>query len=185
MAISMHHGNRFRWWVEKRFKKRDDFIKKGVVNSYEMLTYYFEKEYIKPQKIAEFCVALNINTEQFYKSVNETDSSVKESPLPYQVSKHQGRNLQTTLKDKGMSRAAFAQKMKISRPTLYKWFKQKEIDTGILLEAAQVLKIPQAQLKGFGEGQPSFERDIYLQLKQLNEKISHMESVLLQFTKQH
>lgn len=187
MSIPLHQGQRLKWWVERKFKQYSDFINTGAVKSYEMLNYYFSKEQIKKSKIDEFCRALDISTEQFYISVKEENTNVnhlKEDSHPYQVSKHQGRNLQSTLKEKGISISSFADKMKVSRPMPYKWFKEKELETGVLLEAAHALKIPVAQLKGMGDGQPSFERDIYQQLKTLNDKISHLETLLLQFTKQ-
>jgi transcriptional regulator with XRE-family HTH domain len=183
MSITIHEGERLRWWVEKKFKRYDELINNGTVNSYEILNYYFNKAQIKRSKLEYFCKALGITIDTFYKSVNDdilNTGSTQDANSPYSISKHQGKNLQTTLKDKGVTTAAFAKKMKVSRPTIYKMFSEAELPIGTLLEAAQTLKIPAAQLKGIGIGQNSFEKDIYNELRTINEKLN----TLISFAKQ-
>lgn len=178
MNINIHEGERLKWFIDRKFKQRDDAIKAGIANSYELMNYYFAKQQIKRSKLEFFCKALGISIDTFYKSVNENLSNNTENEPS--VSKHQGNNLKSTLKDKGMSTAAFAKKMHVSRPTVYKYFDEKELDTGTLLEAAATLKIPAAQLKGYGIGQASFEKEIYNELKIINQKLN----TLLAFAKQ-
>lgn len=88
---------------------------------------------------------------------------------------HQGNNLADLMKQKGIKAAALANRMNISRRTLYNWIKEKELDHTALMDAAQALGVPVAAIKGYGIGEKSMEKDIYTILRTINERLSRIE----------
>lgn len=165
--MDLHHGNRLRWWIEKTKISVEGFLEKAGLKTYSNLYYYYAQSEIKRKKLEIFCAALGITMEQFLDPKNE----LQEDAALYTVSKHQGQNLETTIKQRGITVTSFADKMKVARPTVYSYFDEKELPLGVLLEAAEHLKVPVAMLKGVGVGEKSFEKDIYLQLVAINDKL--------------
>ncbi len=91
---------------------------------------------------------------------------------------HQGSNLASILKQKGIKVAALADRLNISRRTVYNWIKERQLPPGVLIEAANVLGVPIASLKGYGTGEKSLEKDVYTLLKDIDARLRHIEQHL-------
>jgi transcriptional regulator with XRE-family HTH domain len=87
---------------------------------------------------------------------------------------HVGETIEQYLATKGIKREHFARQMKVSRTSVYAWFKDKVWPSARLLQAADILGVPVGELKGKGQGTASMERDIYEQLTQINEKLDEI-----------
>lgn len=98
--------------------------------------------------------------------------------LTGKLNRHHGFNVKSTLNEKGIKLEKFARKMGFTRLTLYGRLKMRTWDEGELLKAAQILQVPVAQLKGKGKGERAFEKDIYDELKSINEKLLDMQKQL-------
>jgi len=152
-----------------------DVYEKRKLMTRSNLYYYFAQKKLKKNIVEPLLNGLNIPLNKFYTS-EQMPETVASDPAPlYNISFHQGKNLQTYLDSNGVSVTHFAKAMNVSRPTIYNLFAEKELPLGTLLEAAYILNIPVAQLKGRGTGEKSFEKDIYLELKSINEKLASLQ----------
>lgn len=136
---------------------------------------WFSQDKIKKRVLSYIAEGLDIPANDFT-SATRSETIAADPETLYSISTHQGRNLQNILKQRGMSISAFSKGMKVSRATAYAHFKDKELPTGLLLEAAHLLNIPVAQIKGRGDGQKGFEKDIYLMLEKIKSQLDRIEN---------
>jgi len=174
-----HDGNRLRYFFDKHTGKTKDVLEKLGFKDYTALYYYFNREEIKRSVLQKFCEALGITTDEFYNNVKKVDNySIntlhEDTSTLYTQSKHQGKNLLSILENRGITKTHFARQLNISRPTLDSYFEEKELPLHVLLEVAHVLQTPVANIKGIGTGEKSFEKDIYLLLQEINNKLDKL-----------
>lgn len=112
----------------------------------------------------------------------DIDNIIQDSKTHYGLRLHHGKNIKDTITNNGITITAFARKMKLTRQTVHAWFELATWDEGELFKAAGVLQVPIAQLKGKGTGPQSFEKDIYLELKQIKETLQAQNELLKRFT---
>lgn len=164
-----------------------NIVKRNIKNLKQAnIYYYFGQKKIKREIIEKILTSLDIPVEKFYYQKELTNVSItdfnKDVELePKYISTHQGKNLRTYLNNKNINITGFASTLNISKPTLYKYFTEKELPIGFLLEVVTLLNIPVAAIKGYGESSKSFEKDVYLELKSINEKIDRL-FLLIKFT---
>lgn len=175
-TVQVHEGQRLKKWIESKKKPLIDIIKEMGFSNYSHVYYYFPQARIKIQMLDKFCKVLGITREEFYVGVSGSTNIENEADDNYSISTHQGRNLENIIGNSGITVTAFASKVGITRKTIYEYFKENTLDEGFLMHAASVLKVPVAQIKGIGIGERSFEKDIYIQLQLLNEKLDKLIS---------
>lgn len=171
-------GLKLKELLEKEGYTVKNIVDKGLMTRSNVY-YYFGQNKLKRNIVEPLLKALKIPLDKFYTTEHSPENIASDAIPTYTISTHQGKNLQTFLDSKGISITHFANAMKVSRPTVYGWFEEKKLPLGVLLETAFVLGIPVAQIKGRGTGEKSFEKDIYLELQAVNEKLA----TLLKFAK--
>lgn len=167
----IHEGNRLQHWVENSPITKKKIIDGMGLTGYGHFTHYVKQDRVNIKILTKFCEVLGITLEQFYagpheKPITEDETEVKKI--------HHGEAIKHAVTRSGIKATTIAQRMGISRGTLYNWFENQEIDTGTLLHLAQVLNIPVAELKGIGSGRAGFEKDIYLLLQDINQKLEKL-----------
>jgi len=176
---TIHEGQRLEYLIENQNIKVKYIVEKMGYSNYERLYYYYKQPQIKRSTLQKFCEVLNISIETFYNTVknvyNHTQNLLHEDTSTlYGNSKHQGKNLLSILENRGITKTHFARQLNISRPTLDSYFEEKELPLHVLLEVAHVLQTPVANIKGIGTGEKSFEKDIYLLLQEINNKLDRL-----------
>lgn len=174
----IHEGKRLKWWIEQNSDKKKDFLEKMGFSNYSHLHYYFNMQRIKMSTLEKFLNVLGITLDEFYNGKPGSENVTNDEEAVYTLSAHNGINLHGLVSEYGMSDTVFAEKMDISRKTLYEWYKLKKLDEGILLKAAKILKVPLSQLKGNGEREKSFEYDIYVELRKINNSLNEIMTFL-------
>lgn len=170
-------GQRLKRFIETHNYGPADVVKKGVYSN-SNLHNIFNRDKLKRSVVEKILKSLDLSPAEFYEGGKDPElTTVNEGSPLYAVLTHQGRNLQHLLETKNIRIKGFAHALKVSPPTLYKYFKEKELPLGMLLEAAYVLGVPVAAIKGHGTGEKSFEKDVYLELKSINEKLSKLLSI--------
>lgn len=148
---------------------------------------YYSLETIKKNTLEKLLksVGLTLTDWQNYREglhTNEQNNLVAEEAGPYgrqnKIIYHQGLNLETIRKQKGVSITALSNRLNISRRGYYNYIKEKELPTGVLLEAAQALSIPVAAIKGIGQTEKSFEKDVYMTLMEIKWRLEKIEKYL-------
>lgn len=123
---------------------------------------WFSKEKIKPAIIARISAVTGIDADELSGKdlpvANEHDPGYGNKPV------HHGNIVRKVLEDKGMKIENFARKMGMTRGTMYSRFDESIWNDGELLQAADILSVPVAQLKGKGDGFQAFQKDIYDEL---------------------
>ena len=175
-TIQVHEGQRLKKWIDSKKRPLIDIIKEMGFSNYSHVYYYYPQARIKIQMLDKFCKVLGITRDEFYAGVSGNTNIENESEDNYSISTHQGRNLENIINNSGITVTAFASKVGSTRKTVYEYFKENTLDEGFLMHAASVLKVPIAQLKGIGIGEKSFEKDIYIQLQLINEKLDKLIS---------
>ena len=179
MPTIEHDGNRLRYFVNNYTGKIKNVLATVGIKDYTQLYYYYNRKEIKRSIIQKFCEALGITIDEFYNNVKKVDNySIntlhEDTSTLYTQSKHQGKNLLSILENRGITKTHFAKQLNISRPTLDSYFEEKELPLHVLLEVAHVLQTPVANIKGIGTGEKSFEKDIYLMLQEINNKLDKL-----------
>ena len=149
-----------------------DVVKDMGFTNYAHLYYYYPQERIKKPTLEKFCSVLSITIDDFYNG-----ELIKSGPDGAGVSFHQGKNLQSAITNQPITDTAFAEKMGLSRKTLYTYYKQAQIKEDIITKAAKILKIPIAQLKGIDVHEWTIN-DVYFLLKVINGRLDKIESGL-------
>lgn len=174
---AIHDGHRLEWWVKKKFKSIDEFLKKMEWDNYSNLYYWTSKREIKIEQKEKFCEALGITTDEFAEGYNTAKKNeLEESAAGYGKSLHHGQNLKAALEKKHINLTSFAKELEVGRSTLYNWFDQEELDVPTLYQLSQASGIPIATIKGVATGDRAFEKDIYQQLQ----KIASQNEAILQ-----
>jgi len=176
-----HDGNRLQYFLKTKGIKTDKLIADMGFSGYTTLHYYYNKAEIKKATLQKFLKVLELTPEQFYSNepANIANSLAEDAAVyTANISKHQGLNLRSILDAKGINLTAFCGQLNISRPTLYSYFDMKELPLGFLLEAASVLEIKAARIKGYGESEKSFEKEIYQELDTIKNKLNDLYAKL-------
>lgn len=139
-------------------------MKKGKRTIYD----WFAKDKLKRTLLEEISQVTKIPIEELVKS-----REVK--PVTGVV--HHGEIILSVIEEKMMSKEAFAKKMHLSRQTVYRRFGEKEWPIDQMLLAAEVLNVPVAQLRGKGQGQRAFEKDIYEHLMKIEAQTQHLAEI--------
>ena len=172
MSTQLHEGNRLKYLVEQSQKPVAEIFGEMGLNDYSGLYYYYGLERIKLDRLKKFFEVLGITEDQFFK----VEPAAKETL--YALSTHHGRNLESIMTSKNISKEGFADRIGVSRQTLYNWFRETELPLQTLLLLANGLEIPVARIKGHGETEKSFEREIYLELQQISERLASIEKIV-------
>lgn len=170
MNYPLHEGKHLQFLVSKYLKSTGKTAvelseKLGMKASTHLYTIYGRISVKKPL-LNRILSAIGLTLEEFYNSSPSDPAKLKNG-----VSTHHGQNLQNTITNSGVSITKLAEKMNITRTTLYNQFKERKIDDGFLLKAAQFLNVPVAQLKGYAVSERVFEQDIYNELVAINKKM--------------
>lgn len=174
-TVQIHEGQRLKKWIDSKKKPLIDIVNEMGFSNYSHVYYYYPQARIKIQMLDKFCKVLGITRDEFYVGV-AGETNIENESDAYSISTHQGRNLENIISNSGITVTAFASKVGSTRKTIYEYFKENTLDEGFLMHAASVLKVPIAQIKGIGVGEKSFEKDIYIQLQKINEKLDKLIS---------
>ncbi len=172
MSIPIHEGQKLKVLVETYTRSKrmtlSAFCKKADIKYVTYIYSIYRKKRVRDERLKPILELMDISVDQFYSSENSDDLSQALESV------HHGENLKGILASMGVSILWFAKNMNVTRQTVYNHFEEKELDEGILMKAASILNIPISQLKGFGVGEKNFQKEIYTQLLQMNNKLDRL-----------
>lgn len=174
MSKQIHDGQRLKKWIELSGRNINDIVQDMGFTTYSHLYYYYPQERIKKPTLEKFCKVLSITIDDFYNG-----ELIKQSTDDPAISMHQGKNLETAVKNRPITDTAFAAKMGIARKTLYAYYKQSQLSDDVIEKAAKILKIQPGLLKGIDIHEWTIN-DVYFLLKGMNQKI---DKIALQLKK--
>ena len=179
--FKIHQGQRLKECIKDNKIKAIDLVNDMQLSNYQHLYYYYNSKEIKSDTLEKFLKYLNISKDKFFKtdSINDETTNVVNEDKPVYKSYHQGKNLKAIITAKHINVTSLCYQLNISRPTLYKYFDERELPLSVLLEMAHIIEVPVARIKGIGQSEKSFEKDIYLQLEALNNKVAELTKLLL------
>lgn len=151
MAL-IHEGNRLKKWVETK----KVLMEKLGLSTPQALNYNYRQERLKQGRLKEFCEAIGITLDEFYR-VPESIPAHTVAPASQQAppdTGHQGEKLKSYAEEKGFIIEALAEQLGVSRQTLYQWFKKPALDENAVNRLLQKMEPPPPFLLG-STGQPS------------------------------
>ncbi|WP_167013740.1 helix-turn-helix transcriptional regulator [Chitinophaga sp. Cy-1792] len=127
----IHMGERLKQILKQRKIKVIDFAKKaGFTN--QIAHYHLRKSEMKRANLDRFCTIIGITTEEFMRWNGAQLISLDKNL-------HHGRRLQTIIQDKGLNRSRLADRMEMSRRTMYNLFDKEIFSPGELERTARAL----------------------------------------------
>ncbi|MBV7528866.1 helix-turn-helix transcriptional regulator [Chitinophaga sp. sic0106] len=129
----IHMGHRLKQILKQRKIKVIDFAKKaGFTN--QIAHYHLRKSDMKRANLERFCTIIGITTEEFMRW-NGAQLIAQDKNL------HHGERLVAIIAEKGLNRSRLAERMDMSRRTMYNLFEKQTFSPSELERAAKAVDI--------------------------------------------
>lgn len=182
MNTQLHHGQRLKKWIEYKKVKVIDLVKLMDLKHSNSIAYYYRQEEIRKPKLAKLCEALGITLNEFYKgpfykTYEMPETISHEADAEYGFVPHQGKLLEKLFENNGAMVTTLAEKWKISRQSLYNYFRSEKLNDDIILKASQYFKQPTSYFNGNTKDYFK-ENDIWVLLQKILEMNVEMKVTL-------